>query len=313
MKYFFISLIILLGASNSFAQADTYQLQRTVKVSSGDVLFFPDTKTLALASANDGKMAFFSVSTGETLKQCDLNISSKDLRLSHDGNFLISDISFLPLKEVKECKGKLNFFPADGKGKNLHRPGNRYPATFISDMNSESGLFLQLNMLSSGSSPTYSASLGKINSDIKIFDFPSMSTSKINRVKESFTYNSESPPVISLDSKYLILNGEKECSTKSYPGIFSVDVKEGKVSGNLSEGYAKKCAVAFSKDRWKLGSDEETGQGLYAFSEGKKFLVSDGDAGVDSSISADGKFVAVLKQDLRTSELSVDFYCRDCR
>jgi hypothetical protein len=163
------------------------------------------------------------------------------LRLSFDQAAIIfSDALYLPISELLAC-GDTSLAPREAAPK----------TGMLGDISLATGIYVSLELV--GTQPlSFLATVAKIGKSKNLVDLPGAyprlkSTAKIN---QSFSYSTGMISKISLNGQYVAVNGDVDCSSSAFPGVW--DIKKNakiKLTGD-SNTIKTKCNALF----WKAGS-----------------------------------------------------------
>jgi hypothetical protein len=189
-----------------------------------------DGKSLEIINSADGKLE----------RSCVFQSVISQAKLSFDGSAVIlSENSYVPIKDIVSCGSTpVTVYSTPIK------------AGMLVDINIKSKLYIALLPVTS-QPPSYLATVGTVGSMTNIVSLPGAYIDKQShkkRLESAFSYSEDGGPVakISLNGKYVSVNGVIDCNEDAHPGVW--DVKNNRKVNIIGEVSPRnvKCQSLFS-------------------------------------------------------------------
>jgi hypothetical protein len=274
----------------------------SIQLGPSNVILFWRANRLIVANAKEKTIRLYDVLGEKTIQECKLDISGESLRLSSDGNFLLSDAFYAKTSEVESCAGTIRFNSIDGTRRKIGDVVNSYPFNYVVDANLKSNLFFFLNMAAAQPTKSYSGYVGILNTKKKILEV-GKDIHPGRQAEMAFSLYSKGLPKFSRDGTYI-----KISSIIDYPGTYEIRSRK-KVDADDPEVVAQFKTA----EKWNLSQDPDVSKELYASSENQRYLVTNATGATAKSISKDGNLVAVVYPDYDAWKTRIEIFCRDCQ
>jgi hypothetical protein len=193
--------------------------------------------------ANGKSLELINSASGKLERACVFQSVISQAKLSFDGSaVIVSENTYVPTKRLLSCRSS----PVTVYGTPIS-------TGMLVDINIKSRLYIAL--LPVATQPySYLATVGTVGLMTNIISLPGAYIAKQSHNKQlesAFSYSEDGGPTakISLNGKYVSVNGVIDCSEDAYPGVW--DVKNNRKVNLIEEGFPGnvKCQSLFlSKD-----------------------------------------------------------------